>query len=199
MKHQWAFVLVASAAFGMGLMSSRESAGEAELSGRPRSSHLSGPAITPHSEHASHPERLSCTGGPESAVRLEVVSAGSVRRAGTLQAQYELSVSGHGLGSSASIRYAVELVSEQGAEVLTPTLSDPITVVDDNPVRSLIDLPSGLPAGFYLLRVTAAAHGDSNEGSGGREVFLYSDGNGVREVSFDDWMTRSHAYEARRS
>lgn len=196
---RWVIAAVASAAFTMGFISSNASSIERD---RPSADAPTAPLrdMAAHSRHgSSRSTPLSCAGGPEHAVRLEVVSAGAHVEAGALHPQYELSVWGNGLGSSAVMRYAVELVSDTGVEAMPTARSNAVDLTGNTPFRSVIDLPPALPTGFYLLRVTAAALGGSNEGSGAREVFLYSDGARVHEVSFDDWMTRSHAYEARRT
>ena len=98
------------------------------------------------------------------------------------------------LGDKVKINYALELVSDTGAEMCPPQFVGPVDVNSAAPKHAKdLALPSTIPDGYYVLRLSAAAKGDKDQTSTIAETYAKCIAGKLSIVDSNEYFSKSRA------
>lgn len=161
--------------------------------GQTASAEMASVEIAPQAGPDSSPPGLMlCSGGPQGPMGVEIEPLRTVAGAQGDTLRYAVRLDNR-TDAALSARYAVELVTDVGAPVMSPATSAALGLGVAASRSDERATPAGLADGFYILRLTAVATGA--EGDTSKIVSMYlevADGH-IYQLDADQFYGRSNA------
>lgn len=99
---------------------------------------------------------------------------------------------------AASVRYSVEVTDDKGNPVQKSALSAVTQMPAQGGTGSGLVTPSGLPDGYFQIRVMAAASDGEEDSLQIAERYFVVSKNSVTPLSSEEWFARSNANQGRK-